>query len=438
MEPGTMIDVEADTLDEAREIARSQIPAGFTIFSGQVISDGKPLKTVLKTLRTEANSVSEAFEQVKPQIPLGLQIVSTQVVFDNENKKASTRETADSVEAAYAKVFDRIPKGCAVLVKKVITAPEQKNFTVEAFNEQEALSSVRSIARNYFGTDKGEIRNIKLTNLGSKGFLGVRKQPNRYEAEVVLPACIEVVYRPAAVVEYELGKVQSVKAKVSYLLMKTEEAVSYYIEKQEWDKCVQIGLPSVPQLIAILENGVDFKQRAAAANALGMIGDASAVVPLVSAINPNHWSEGKGVLWDAAAKALCRIGEPAIAMLINGVDIDENDEAYKHEDKAAEALVQIGIPAVKPLIIALCSVTHKRKAYSDILINMRWLAVEPLIDSIEHTQDPLIRQWLLFTLAGIRDRLYHGASALYAGSAVLKLSSDWEKHHINKGTYPPW
>jgi hypothetical protein len=56
------IEIEAETLEEAREQVKSQIPEGLHLLSEQVISDGKP-----KTVRVVARNVSSIVRQLLPE-----------------------------------------------------------------------------------------------------------------------------------------------------------------------------------------------------------------------------------------------------------------------------------------------------------------------------------------------------------------------------------
>jgi HEAT repeat protein len=79
-----------------------------------------------------------------------------------------------------------------------------------------------------------------------------------------------------------------------------ESGAAYWAATGEWDKCIQIGAPAVEPLIAALEDG-NKNAREAAAEALGQIGDARAVLPLVTAIEDEDEDESVQL---AAARAL--------------------------------------------------------------------------------------------------------------------------------------
>lgn len=122
-----------------------------------------------------------------------------------------------------------------------------------------------------------------------------------------------------------------------------EKGAAYWIVKGKFDKCVEIGSPSVAPLIIALRNENAFG-REGAARALGKIGDKGAIAPLIAALK-----DKKPSVRQAAASALGEMGdrraiEPLIAIL---GDVDYVSEA------AAEGLAKMGKVAIKPLLVAL-------------------------------------------------------------------------------------
>jgi len=139
----------------------------------------------------------------------------------------------------------------------------------------------------------------------------------------------------------------------------------------------------------------DESVRAAAANALGRIGDARAVEPLIQALRDSNWR-----VRAAAAKALGRIGDVrAVEPLVQALG-DENESVRMAAVKAAvkigreaiqpltEALiwtaaVKIRCEAVKPLIEALRDEDGSvRAAAAEALVRIGREAVEPLIQAL--------------------------------------------------------
>jgi hypothetical protein len=151
-----------------------------------------------EVIEVAANSLEEAREQIRSRIPTGLQLLSETVISDGKPKTA--RAVAETTEAALAKAQDEIPHGAEVVEKKEVAAPESKVVTVEAFDEQSAREEVSSgIPRT------ATLNALKLVRSGSKGFLGIGKKPNQYEAEVFHHAVMEITYKEQARVSAKIG-----------------------------------------------------------------------------------------------------------------------------------------------------------------------------------------------------------------------------------------
>jgi HEAT repeat protein len=159
----------------------------------------------------------------------------------------------------------------------------------------------------------GQIGDVRAVNSLIAGL----KDQERVVREAAFGALDDLGYRPA----------------------QDENGAAYWVAKQEWDKCVEIGPPAVPPLIAALKAG-----SSAAAIALGEIGDARAIAPLMAALRKTN--DGAS---EAAVGALARIGAPAVGLLVAALK-DWDDRLC---ERAAGALVKVGAPAVEPLIAAL-------------------------------------------------------------------------------------
>ena len=133
---------------------------------------------------------------------------------------------------------------------------------------------------------------------------------------------------------------------------RSELGAIYWVAKKEWDKCVEIGTPTVKPLIAALKGTYDHNVRAAVARALGQIGDTQAVEPLGAAL--------KNVI-TAAAWALDKLGwQP---------DRSELGAIYWIVKQQWDKCVEIGTPAVKPLGAVLQSSDwYMRRAAAETLV----------------------------------------------------------------------
>jgi len=222
---------------------------------------------------------------------------------------------------------------------------------------------------------------------------------------------------------------------------------AYWAEKDEWNKCEEIGVPAIEPLIAVLadkdrdrciaainalgkigdaraakplitllKNGDEEERKASAivlgkigdaravelliaglnkknmyareaVMALGLIGDSRAVEPLVAAYNNQGWHDEE--VCRAVIKALGRLGVNAVEPLMKILNDCLGD--FQREELIEIALVQIGVSAVEPLI------THLKK-YIRIDVNVIAVlskigapAIEPLIALLKHS-DPHIRK----------------------------------------------
>lgn len=132
----------------------------------------------------------------------------------------------------------------------------------------------------------------------------------------------------------------------------------------------------VAGLIRALQTQKDASMREAAAAALGQIGDARAVDPLIVALKDRDWDvciaaarslgqmiaalgESDPELREAASRALVQIGAPAVKPFI----ILLGESGSEIRETAIQALVQIGAPAAELLVTELVG---KKHMYSDL------------------------------------------------------------------------
>ena len=149
-------------------------------------------------IEVTASSLEAAREQIRSRMPAGLQLLSETVISDGKPK--TVRAAAETMEAALAKAQAEVPDGAEVIEKKETAVPEHKVVTVAAFDEQSAREDVNS------GIPKTATLNaLKLVKPGSKGFLGIGKKPNQYEAEVFHQAVVEITYKEQARISAKAG-----------------------------------------------------------------------------------------------------------------------------------------------------------------------------------------------------------------------------------------
>ncbi|HLO34278.1 MAG TPA: HEAT repeat domain-containing protein [Anaerolineales bacterium] len=141
----------------------------------------------------------------------------------------------------------------------------------------------------------------------------------------------------------------------------TDEASAiYYVTKKQWHKCVEIGAPAVNTLIAVL-HGRDQLACRDAAHALGMIGDARAVQPLIKTLGYDHYHLfpfETAFIREAVVAALGKIGA---AQAVEPLILALADEWFGVRRNAAAALGSMGDKrATEPLIHTL----QKEKSWS--------------------------------------------------------------------------
>jgi len=150
-----VIEITADSLDEARQQAKSNIPEGLSLLSEDVLSDGKP-RTI--------NGIGE-----KPE---------------------------DALASARAKV----PSGAVVVEKKQLLAAGNKTIVVQAFDED----GVKSQAKRTL-TDGASVKAITLAAKGRRGFLGIGRTPNNYEVHIHQQTVVQLTFKEKARIRATIG-----------------------------------------------------------------------------------------------------------------------------------------------------------------------------------------------------------------------------------------
>ena len=155
-------------------------------------------------IEVEADTLEEARKQIKSRMPEGLNLISEEIISDGKPK--TVKAIADTSEAAFAKAQAEIPAGASILAREEEIAPGQKVLTVEAFDEEMARAEAAS------QSGKTEIvKTIKLTTTGKPGFLGMGKKPNQYEAGIFQPSVVIITYKTMAKIAAKIGRIYSGK-----------------------------------------------------------------------------------------------------------------------------------------------------------------------------------------------------------------------------------
>jgi hypothetical protein len=150
------------------------------------------------TIDVEADSLKEAKERVRSLMPEGQEVISEKVVSDGQKKSAES--FAETTEKAFAKAQDKIPGDAVVLEKRVLMTPEERTVKAEGFDEKSAREQVaRGLGKS------AKIQSINLVAAGKKGFLGIGRKPNQYAAEVFQQAVVKIVYKQKAKISAKTG-----------------------------------------------------------------------------------------------------------------------------------------------------------------------------------------------------------------------------------------
>ena len=361
----------------------------------------------VQVLEIEAESLEEAREQLNSQMAERYDLLSEKIISDGKPKTVNA--VADTTEAAFAKAQGEIPDNADILERRVLISPARKVITVDAFDKKSAEASARFEARSQFDGDV-VLQGLGLKATGRKGLLGIGKKPNQYEAEICRQAFVAITYKPKVKISARIrkrptpGELQElVEAIVTELESKDKDVRDAAIEKllrmdiamlspasellvgplisilRSWRPqarkaaagvLIKIGTPAVESLISVLKDE-DEGARGTAAMALGEIGDTRAVEPLIVAL------QGKGAdAYLAAAKALDNLDwQP---------DMSEAGAACWTVRHQWDKCVEIGVLAVKPLFITLQDADETvQKAAAKALVQIGEPAVDLLVSLLD-------------------------------------------------------
>jgi hypothetical protein len=163
------IEMEANTLDEAKALAYAQIPDGFFVFSESIISDGMP-----KTIRAIRESLEEAVRESESKIP------------------------------SQANVLQH--------VKEVLT----ERRTLDFYDYSEKGAREQAQRKNSLLSEK--IESFQLHEQRSKDFLGLGREKNIYRATYAIQQhVVEIVYQEKAKIRLDLDKEWTDELKLDFL-----------------------------------------------------------------------------------------------------------------------------------------------------------------------------------------------------------------------------
>ena len=158
------------------------------LYEGEIMTE--------RTIEVEADSIDEARKRVKSQIPQGLQIVTEEILSDGVTR--SVKGVADTPDAASREAESKLPAEAEVVERRVQQAVRQV-VTVDAFDEATARINVEQGL-----TPPARVEEVALKKPGKKGIFGMGKKPNTYDVHVVQPAIVEIKYKTKALIRVEL------------------------------------------------------------------------------------------------------------------------------------------------------------------------------------------------------------------------------------------
>lgn len=129
-------------------------------------------------------------------MPEGYDVLWEEVIFQGRRGKVS--ESAETPNEAFLKAEAKVPSGSRLLEKQVTMPPVTRKLKFEAFDEQTA----RSLAKTQMA-GKERLKSLVVVASGKRGFLGIGRKPNLYEAELFTPALVEVAYCTTAKLRVE-------------------------------------------------------------------------------------------------------------------------------------------------------------------------------------------------------------------------------------------
>lgn len=268
------IQIEADTLEEAKAKIESEIPPGYFCLSETVVSDGKPKVSI-----QYGNTTDEAFQKARVNVP------------------------ADAI----------------ILEEQEVRPSLRKLFVIEATDEKNGISSIR---RQLGKNSMGSIEQVRLKTMGSTGFLGIGKKPNTYEIEVLLEkAEVEIRYQTKSKISLEIEEDEIVARMVDDIIRENDMPTHYagtgpdgetYTSSprlQATIKLGKIGHPhAIEQLIVWLGDS-NAATREYVALALGKIGTLRAADALLDcAIHDSHFIHKKPVNSTISLAGMPKIG----------------------------------------------------------------------------------------------------------------------------------
>jgi hypothetical protein len=145
-------------------------------------------------IRVEAASLEDARAQLRARIPEGMTLIDENVIADG--KPQNLQGTGSTVHAAFEDALSRKPADSEVAERRVISQPKSEQPLIQAFDTDSAQRQAQSrVPRT------ATLAGVVLKAKGRRGFLGLGKTPDTYEAKIEHRAIVEVTVKNKAVLE---------------------------------------------------------------------------------------------------------------------------------------------------------------------------------------------------------------------------------------------
>jgi hypothetical protein len=216
------IEVEADTLDEARVQLKSCIPEGSILISQDELSVGKP-----KVVFGIADTVDMAFQQASSGLPSSIIILEKKVLSTPEFQVVINDSFTEDATKMYA-----FHKGLESVLRNLHSTLNEKRYRTFALKRQQELVKIKAMT---------------ITEHGKHGVFGIGKKPNSYKIEIAQQAVVEIRYKKKASIRALVLDPTNLEQLIEVIHYRYDPVVDKAVEN-----IVKLGKPAVDRLIVEL------------------------------------------------------------------------------------------------------------------------------------------------------------------------------------------
>ena len=144
-----------------------------------------------QTIQVEAENLELARQELKTRLPSGWFVQSEQVLSDG--RPQTSRGMAEADDEALAKTKAGLPPDTAILETKTVQNAGTRTITVEAETESAARAKLQT---QLGSTDI--LKSFQAGLPGKKGFLGIGKTLDQFQAVVLRQAIVEITHKKKA------------------------------------------------------------------------------------------------------------------------------------------------------------------------------------------------------------------------------------------------